>query len=56
MTKGVIELSFLGIAFLALQVWWIRMTIKNGQNEKVLDINQDHLADEKNFLEELFKK
>ena len=38
MKQGTLELAFLSVAFLALQVWWITMTIKNSHNEKVIDI------------------
>ncbi len=56
MKQGTFELAFLGMAFLALQVWWISMTIKNGRNEKVIDTNLDPLDATKKRLENLLKK
>ncbi len=56
MKQGTLELAFLGIAFLALQAWWVSMTIKNEPKEKVSDSNLDQLAATKKRLENLFKK
>ena len=56
MKSGTIEFSFLGIAFVALQIWWIRMTINNGQKQKVIATNPDSLAKDKKRLENLLKK
>ena len=54
MKQGTLELAFLAVAFLSLQVWWIKMTIKNSHNEKVIDINKDLLSERKKQLEKLF--
>ncbi len=56
MKQGSLELIFLGAAFLALQVWWIRMTIKNGQDKKSITVDEDSLARQKILLEELIKR
>ena len=56
MRQGTLEFAVLGIAFLALQVWWIRMTIRNGRQEEVLETNLDPLATTKKRLENLLKK
>jgi len=56
MKQGTLELVSLAVAFLALQVWWISMTIKNGQNENDIQIEQDPLDQEKKRLENLLKK
>ncbi len=32
---GTIELILLGITFVGLQFWWIRMTIRNGRTGEV---------------------
>tara|TARA_B100000700_G_scaffold292318_1_gene352176 strand:- start:347 stop:517 length:171 start_codon:yes stop_codon:yes gene_type:complete len=56
MKPGTIEFSFLGIAFLALQFWWIKMTLNNGRKQKILSTNPDPLAKDKKRLENLLKK
>ena len=56
MRQGSLELAFLGISFLALQAWWIGITIKNRQNKKLIDNNLDQLAVMKKRLEDLLKK
>ena len=35
MNNGFISLAVVAALFLALQVWWIGMTIRNGRNERV---------------------
>ncbi len=50
---GYLALVTVGIVFLALQVWWISMTIRNGRNERVL-LNQDQNIDIKQRLEKIF--
>ena len=35
LNSGYIALAIGGIIFLGVQVWWIGMTFKNGQNERV---------------------
>ena len=56
MKQGTLEFSFLGIAFLALQVWWISMTLKNGQKSEFPEANLDPLVATKKRLENLLKK
>ena len=56
MKEGTLELACLGIAFLAFQVWWISMTIKNGRKARTLEANLDPLAATKQRLEDLLKK
>ncbi len=57
MKQGVLELVFLGISFLLLQVWWLSMTIKNGKRtQSEIDTKQYRLAAKKRLLENLFKK
>ena len=56
MKQGTLELTLFGIAFLVLQVWWVSMMIKNGQNEKEIDTNLDQLSVTKKRLENLLKK
>ena len=56
MQQGTYELALFGVAFLALQFWWLRMTIKNGNPESVMDIHKDTLNKQKNRLEKLLKK
>ncbi len=56
MKQGTFELAFLGVAFLALQVYWIRIMVRNGQNQEGIDINRDPLAEEKKRLEKLLQK
>ncbi len=56
MKQGTLELAFLGIAFFALQVWWISMTIKNGRKEEILESYLDPLTSIKKRLEQLLKK
>ena len=56
MKPGTIEFSFLGIAFVALQFWWISMTIHNDQKQKVIATKPDPLVQDKKRLENLLKK
>ena len=35
MKQGTLELIFFALIFLSLQLWWIRMTIKNGRTGEV---------------------
>ena len=56
MKQGTLELALFGVAFLALQFWWIRMTIKNENAESVIDINKDILTKQKKRLEKLLKR
>ena len=53
--SGYVALAFVGVVFLALQVWWISMTIRNGKNERVL-INHDQTDEIKKRLEKIFSK
>ena len=50
---GYVALTVVGLVFLALQVWWISMTIRNGRNERVLT-NQDQTDEIKKRLEKIF--
>ena len=52
---GYVALAVVGLAFFALQVWWINMTIRNGRNERVL-INQNQTDEIKKRLEKIFSK
>ena len=52
---GYVALVVVGLVFLALQVWWISMTIRNGRNERVL-INQKQTDEIKKKLEKIFSK
>ncbi len=52
---GYVALVVVGLVFLALQVWWISMTIRNGRNERVL-INQNQTDEIKKRLEKIFSK
>ena len=56
MRHGTLELVAFGVVFFALQVWYLRMSIKNGRDEKDIQINRDSLAEEKRRLEKLLKK
>ncbi len=52
---GYFALAVVGLVFLALQVWWISMIIRNGRNERVL-INQNQTDEIKKRLEKIFSK
>tara|TARA_Y100001968_G_C18757174_1_gene436082 strand:- start:200 stop:370 length:171 start_codon:yes stop_codon:yes gene_type:complete len=56
MKQGFLELSLVGIAFLALQIWWINMTIRNGRNKKVIETNLDPLEATKKRLENILRE
>ncbi len=56
MRQGAVELICLGLTFLALQAWWLSMTIKNGQNRRMTSTNKDSLAEKRKKLENLIKK
>ena len=51
---GYVALTVVAIIFLGLQFWWIRMTIRNGRNERDL-INQNQTDKIKKKLEEIFR-
>ena len=62
MRQGTIELIILAIAFLALQVWWIKMTIKEGRTgevdkwgQKTIQKKDNKLEKTKNNLEKIFR-
>ena len=62
MKQGTIELIFLGLIFVSLQFWWIRMTIKNGRTGEVDKWGQktnkktlNELEKAKQDLEKLFR-
>ena len=52
---GYVALAVVGLVFLALQVWWISMTIRNGRNERVL-MKQNQTDEIKKRLEKIFSK
>ena len=52
---GYISLAVVAIAFLALQFWWISMTIRNGSNESVL-LNQNQTEEIKKKFEKIFSQ
>ena len=55
MRQGTIELTLLAIAFLTLQVWWIRITIKNGRTGEVDKWGQKTILKKDNELEKTKK-
>ena len=62
MKQGTIELILIGLIFLSLQFWWIRMTIKNGRTGEVDKWGQktsskklNELEKAKQDLEKLFR-
>ena len=52
---GYVALALVGLVFLALQVWWISMTIRNGRSKRVL-ISQNQTNEIKKRLEKIFSK
>ena len=52
---GYLALAVVGISFLALQFWWISMTIRNGRDERVLR-NQNQTEEIRKRLERIFSK
>ena len=59
---GTIELILLAVVFLALQFWWIRMTIKNGRTgevdkwgQKTIEKKEIELEKTKKDLEKIFR-
>jgi len=52
---GYLALAIVGIFFLAIQFWWISMTIRNGRNERFL-LNQNQTEEIKKRLEKIFSK
>ena len=62
MRQGTIELIILAIAFLALQFWWVKMTIKNGRTgevdkwgQKIFQNKDNELEKTKKDLEKIFR-
>ncbi len=62
MRQGTIELILLAIAFLSLQFWWIRMTIKDGRTgevdkwgQKTIQKKDNELEKRKKDLEKIFR-
>ena len=51
--SGYVALIFVGIAFFALQIWWIGMTIRNGMSQRGLK-SQNEKEDIKKRLEKIF--
>ncbi len=56
MRQGTFELFFLGIAFLSLQFWWLKLITRKRSDEKILDLQKSELAKQKQALEKLLKK
>ena len=62
MKQGTIELTFLCLIFIGLQIWWITMTIKNGRTgevdkwgQKTHPKKEPDLQKTKQSLEKLFR-
>ena len=62
MRQGTVELILLAIAFLVLQFWWIRMTIKDGRTgevdkwgQKTIQRKDNELEKTKKNLEKIFR-
>ena len=62
MKQGTLELIFFALIFLSLQIWWIRMPIKNGRTGEVDKWGQktnpkklNELEKVKQDLEKLFR-
>ena len=62
MKQGTLEFIFLGLAFLVLQFWWIRLTIKNGRTgevdkwgQKAINKKETSLEKTKKDLEKLYR-
>ena len=62
MRQGTIELILLAVAFLTPQVWWIRMTIKDGRTgevdkwgQKTIQKKDNELEKRKKELEKIFR-
>ncbi len=62
MRQGTIELILLALAFVTLQFWWIRMTIKNGRTgevdkwgQKIIQTKVNELEKTKKDLEKIFR-
>ena len=51
MKQGTIEIILLALLFLSIQLWWIRMTIKNGQTGEVDKWGQQTSSEKINELE-----
>ena len=56
MRQGTIELILLVLAFLILQFWWIRMTIRNGRTGEVDKWGQKTIQKKDNELEKTKKE
>ncbi|KGG11615.1 MULTISPECIES: hypothetical protein [Prochlorococcus] len=55
--QGSFELAIFGVIFFALQLWWIKMIVKNGQEQEVVaGTTKDSLAEQKKRLEALLRK
>ena len=62
MRLATIDILLLAFAFLALQVWWISMTIKQGKRgevdkwgKRVVDNSREEIERTKKRLEKLFR-
>ena len=62
MKEGTIEICFFTISFIALQIWWISMTVKNGRTgevdkwgQKTTQKKLNELEKVKQDLEKLFR-
>ncbi len=56
MKQGTLELTLFGVTFLALQFWYIKMSLKNIKNEIGKNIPEDQLDQKKKRLEKLLKQ
>ncbi len=52
---GYVALVVVGIIFLGLQVWWLSMIVRNGNNKRGLS-NQTGTEEIKKSLEKIFSK
>ena len=62
MKQGAVELIILALFFMALQIWWIAMTIRNGRTgevdkwgQKTTPKKPNQLEKAKQDLEKLFR-
>ncbi len=53
MKQGTSDIFFFAIIFISLQVWWIRMTIKNGRTGEVDKWGQKSKTDKESELEKI---
>ncbi len=56
MRQGTIEIMLLALAFMSLQFWWIRITLKNGRTGEVDKWGQKTNPDKQSELEKTKKE